>query len=76
MCYRYYLSAVGAPVFGISFGLKDEKFVELQGPDVREKLGEFIIDYPELYDKWMNPKIYKIKKLEEVIKLYNEHFKN
>ena len=44
MYYRYYLSAVGAPVFGISFGLKDEKFVELQGPDVREKLGEFIID--------------------------------
>lgn len=76
MYYRYYLSAAGAPVFGIGFGLKDEKFVELQGPDVREKLGEFIIDFPELHAKWMNPKIYKTKKLEEVIKLYNEYFKN
>lgn len=73
--YRYYIEGMTA-VVGIGFGLKDDKFVELQGPDVREKLGEFIVDYPELHDKWMNPKIYKAKKLEEVIKLYNEHFKN
>lgn len=73
--YRFYKEGSGM-VIGIGFGLKDEKFVELQGPDVRERLGEFIVDYPELYTKWMNPKSYKVNKLEEVIKLYNEHFKN
>lgn len=75
MFYRFYKEGSGM-VIGIGFGLKDDKFVELQGPEFRERLGEFIIDYPELYQKWMDSnKYYKPKQLEEVIKLYNEHFK-
>ncbi|HOD11298.1 MAG TPA: hypothetical protein PKH91_11180 [Flavobacterium sp.] len=73
--YRYYMEGSGM-VVGIGFGLKDEKFVELQGPDIKQRLGELIIDYPELYAKWTDGnKYYKPKHLEEVIKLYNEHFK-
>jgi hypothetical protein len=72
--YRFYKEGMGV-VIGIGFGLKEDKFVELQGPDVRERLGEFIVDYPELYNKWMDSKSYKLSKMEEVIKLYNEHFK-
>jgi len=75
MFYRFYKEGSGM-VIGIGFGLKEDKFVELQGPNVREKLGEFIVDYPELYNKWMDPKSVKLTKMEEVIKLYNEHFKN
>ena len=74
--YRFYKEGSGM-VIGIGFGLKDEKFVELQGPDVKERLGALIIDYQELYNKWMDSnKYYKPRQLEEVIKLYNEHFKN
>src|SRR6218665_1472489 len=64
--YRYYIEG-SAMVVGIGYGLKDEKFVELQGPDIRERLGELIADYPELHDKWMDgKKYYKAKQLEEV----------
>lgn len=74
--YRFYKEGTGI-VIGIGFGLKDEKFVELQGPDVRERLGELIIDYPELYNNWIDSKNgYKVYQMEIVIKLYNEHFKN
>ncbi len=76
MFYRFYKEGTGI-VIGIGFGLKDDKFVELQGPKFRERLGDFIEDYPELYAKWMDSnKYYKPKQLEEVIKLYNTHFKN
>jgi hypothetical protein len=72
--YRFYK---GPPTIGICFASKDDKFVELQGSQYRERLGELIIDYPELYHKWIDSKkYYKGSQLEEVIKLYNEHFKN
>lgn len=74
--YRFYKEGSGM-VIGIGFGLKDDKFVELQGPEYRQRLGDFIIDYPDLYNKWMDSnKYFKPRQLEEVIKLYNEHFKN
>ena len=34
--YRFYKEGSGM-VIGVGFGLKDDKFVEFQGPDVREK---------------------------------------
>ncbi|WP_290842715.1 hypothetical protein [Flavobacterium sp.] len=74
MFYRFYK---GPPAIGIGFGLKDGKFVELQGRELRQRLGEFIADYPELHSKWMDSdKYYKPRELEDVIKLYNDHFKN
>ena len=74
MFYRFYKEGTGI-VIGIGFGLKENQFIELQGPEFRERLGALISDYPELHQKWMDKK-YKPKHLEEVIKLYNEHFKN
>lgn len=45
--------------------------------NTRKTLGEQIKDYPELYEKWMDSNnFYTIDKLDEVIKLYNEHFIN
>jgi hypothetical protein len=76
MYYRYYIRIGNSGIYQFGFILKDDKFIELQGYDYREKIGNFIIDFPELYEKWINSKSTKVKKLEEVIKLYNEHFKN
>ena len=43
----------------------------------RKKFGELIADFPELYEKWMDSNnYYKLGQFPEVIKLYNEHFKN
>ena len=54
--------------------LKDGKLAEVTG---RKKFGELIIDYPELYNKWMDSnKFYKLGEFPEVVNLYNEHFKN
>jgi hypothetical protein len=41
----------------------------------RKKMGKLIIDYPELYNKWMNSENYRLNQIEEVVNLYNEHFK-
>jgi hypothetical protein len=56
--------------------LKDGMFIQIKGSNARKKFGELIIDYPELYQKWIDSdKYYKLNQFEEVIKLYNEHFK-
>ena len=42
----------------------------------RNWFGKFIEDYPELYMKWMDSNnFYKKNEVFQVIKLYNEHFK-
>jgi hypothetical protein len=57
--------------------LKEGKLVKMNGFSRRKTFGELIIDYPELYQKWMDSNnYYKIDQMEEVMKLYNEHFKN
>jgi len=56
--------------------LKDGKLVEMTGFSTRKKFAAFIIDYPELYEKWIDSNNnYKLGQMEEVIILYNEHFK-
>lgn len=58
------------------FLLKEGKLVEMTGFNIRKKFGELIIDYPELYQKWMDSNnFYKVSQMAEVIILYNEHFK-
>lgn len=74
MYYKYYIRIGNSGIHQFGFILKDDKFIPLQGYDCREKFGNFIIDFPDLYEKWINSKSYKVKKYEDVIKLYNEHF--
>ena len=59
--------------FQTNYILKDRKLFEISR---RNKLGKLIIDYPELYNKWMNSENYRLNQIEEVVNLYNEHFKN
>ena len=48
----------------------------MTGFSTRKKFAAFIIDYPELYEKWIDSNNnYKLAQIEEVIILYNEHFK-
>jgi hypothetical protein len=57
--------------------LKEGKLLRIDGFSRRKTLGDLIIDYPELYEKWMDSNSsYKINQIEEVIKIYNTHFEN
>jgi hypothetical protein len=57
------------------FILKENKLVSIDGFSRRKTFGELIIDYPELYKKWMDSNnYYKIDQITEVLKLYNEYF--
>jgi hypothetical protein len=59
-----------------SFVLKENKLVALDGFSRRKTFGELIVDYPELHQKWMDSNnYYKIDQMDEVLRLYNEHFK-
>jgi hypothetical protein len=62
--------------FARPFILKENKLVNIEGFSRRKMFGEFIIDYPELYQKWMDSNnYYKIDQMIEVLNIYNEHFK-
>lgn len=66
----------GFPLETIYF-LKEGKLTENSGFSSRKKFGELIKDYSELYEKWMDSNnYYKLGQFPEVIKLYNEHYKN
>jgi hypothetical protein len=59
------------------FIFKENKFKKLSAFNQRKSLSEVISDYPELYEKWIDSNnYYKVYQREEVVKLYNEHFKN
>jgi hypothetical protein len=56
---------------------KNEKLTEIDPLFLRKGLSKLIEDFPELNLKWIDSdKYYKLNQIEEVIKLYNEHFKN
>ena len=58
------------------FVYKDNKLSKINRPKRRDSLGEFIKDYPELYDKWMSPyEPIDINSIDYVVEMYNEHFK-
>jgi hypothetical protein len=55
---------------------KNEKLTEIDPLFLRKGLSKQIEDYSELNLKWIDSnKYYKLNQFEEVIKLYNEHFK-
>ena len=78
--YKVYLNnsggALGALASVSYYLLKDENLVELNPLNLRKGLSKQIEDYPELYQKWIDSdKYYKLNQFEEVINLYNKHFK-
>ncbi|MBS7230248.1 hypothetical protein KHA90_04355 [Flavobacterium psychroterrae] len=58
------------------FIIKDNNLTELNSMNLKKGLSKQIKDYPELDQKWMDSSnYYKVNQIEEVIELYNEHFK-
>ena len=57
------------------FYIKDSKKIKISLFSPRKDYGELIKDYPDLYNKWMDPALYKLRFADEIIKEYNEYFK-
>jgi len=74
--YKIYFTSMYGQEFSNGVILKDGKLYKIAGFGLRKKFGELIKDYPELYDKWMNSEDYKLDQFQELVGLYNEHFKN
>ena len=74
--YKIYFTSMYGQEFSNGVILKEGKLYKIAGFGLRKKFGELIKDYPELYDKWMNSEDYKLDQFQEVVSLYNEHFKN
>lgn len=69
--------ALGTLIAEEYYLFKDGKLVEISPLNLRKGLSKQMLDYPELNQKWLDSdKFYKLNQFEEVIKLYNEHFKN
>lgn len=73
--YKIYFSSTGME-FSNGVILSNGKLHTIAGFGLRKKFGEFIKDYPELYNKWMNTDEYKLNQFTELVFLYNDHFKN
>jgi hypothetical protein len=74
--YKIYFTSMYGQEFSNGVILKEGKLYKIAGFGLRKKFGELIKDYPELYDKWMNSEDYKVDQFQELVNLYNEHFKN
>jgi hypothetical protein len=74
--YKIYFTSMYGEEFSNGVILKEGKLYKIAGFGLRKKFGELIKDYPELYDKWMNSEDYKLNQFQELVSLYNEHFKN
>lgn len=73
--YKIYFTSMYGQEFSNGVILKEGKLYKIAGFGTRKKFGELIKDYPELYNKWMNED-YKLDQFQELVGLYNEHFKN
>lgn len=73
--YKIYFTSMYGQEFSNGVILKDGKLQKIAGFGIRKKFGELIEDYPELYKKWMNEE-YTLDQFQELVSLYNEHFKN
>ena len=78
--YKVYLNNPGGAFGSLAseklYLYKNEKLTEIDPLFLRKGLSKQIEDYPELYQKWIDSdKYYKLNQFEEVINLYNKHFK-
>lgn len=73
--YKIYFTSLYGQEFSNGVILKDGKLEKMAGFGIRKRFGELIKDYPELYDKWIKEE-YKLDQFQELVGLYNEHFKN
>jgi hypothetical protein len=78
--YKVYLNNSGGALGKLAserlYLYKNENLIEIDPLFLRKGLSKQIEDYSELHKKWIDSNnYYELNKFEEVIKLYNEHFK-
>ncbi len=73
--YEESLSQYSHVDMGFNYLYKNDILTDMYIGNVREVVGDLIKDYPALYKDWKDKK-YKTDQYLEVIKLYNEHYKN
>ena len=56
--------------------IKNEKVYRLNMPKRKQFIGELISDCPELQNKWLDGKSYKLNNVDKLIKDYNAYMKN
>ena len=73
--YHYKLNTGGGDPIKTIHVLKNGIFKKISGFSMRKKFGEFIKDYPELYEKWKNSnKSFDLENMDYVAELCNKHF--
>ena len=73
--YIYKLNMGGGDPIKTIFFLKDGKLEKINGFGLRKKVGEFLSDYPEVYETWINSKrSFDLDQMEYIVELYNKHF--
>ncbi|WP_309614434.1 hypothetical protein [Flavobacterium sp.] len=77
MYYHYKPNYGGGDPIRTIYVLKEGIFEKISGLATRKKFGEYIEDYPELYQRWMNSnKSFDIESMDYVVELYNKHFES
>jgi len=75
--YYYYDPNIngGDPIKTV-FVLKDGQLIKVKGGKMREKIGVFLTDYPDVYTTWINSnRSFDLDQMEYIIELYNKNFR-
>ena len=73
--YLYEPNMSGGDPIKTIYILKEGKLNKIKGLGLRKKVGEFLIDYPEVYETWINSnQSFDIDQMEYIVELYNKHF--
>lgn len=73
--YEESLSQYSRADMGFDYLYKDGTLTDISEVNIRNAVGVLIKDYPSLHKDWMDKK-FKTQHYLEVIKLYNEYYKN
>lgn len=73
--YHYKQNLSGGESIKTVYILKDGKLEKVKGSGMRKKIGKFLIDYPEVYNTWVNSsRSFDLDQMEYIIEQYNKHF--
>jgi hypothetical protein len=73
--YHYKINIGGGDPIKTVFILKDGTLTKITGMNMRKKIGAFLIDYPEVYNTWINSnRSFDLDQMEYIIELYNKNF--
>ena len=73
--FKIYDQDMNANIISENIFIKNDEVQEIWSLSFRDDFGKLLIDFPELYRKWIDSdNYYKKNQFDEVIRLYNAHF--